>query len=174
MISRYDAGLRASRVFPWRLDSWQPVFDRDFNAEPVETAARVFLHVAEVVRVHELAMRIERAEHAFQRGGDQIVIAGFISVDVILANQLDRFGEHRDLRVSAVLLLLLGAPRSAKSDREKQAKSRDDDCPDQDATLHLVNPETDGYSLIQNFWQRPKRRLSCAAVFRRNIKIFIG
>ena len=37
-----------------------------------------------------------------------------------------------------------------------------------------MNAETPGYSLIQNFWQRPKRRLSCAAVFSRRIKIFVG
>ena len=54
------------------------VLHRDLDPEAVEAAPRVVLHVLEVSRVHELAVRIERREHAFHRGIDQIVVADFL------------------------------------------------------------------------------------------------
>ena len=52
-------------------------------------------------------MRIERREHPFHRRIDEIVIARLISIDVILPEQLDRFGKNGNLRVTVVLLRLV-------------------------------------------------------------------
>ena len=68
LIAGKNARLCRRRVFHWCDDSEQPPLHRDLNAKAVEPAARVVLHVLEVIRLHELAVWIERGEHAFQRG----------------------------------------------------------------------------------------------------------
>src|SRR5439155_24535172 len=90
------------------------------DPESVESAARVLLHVAKIVRVHELAVRIELGEHAFHCGGDEIVITGFVSIDIILPDQLDGFREDRDLRITAVISRVRG-PGFMKTQAEKKA-----------------------------------------------------
>jgi hypothetical protein len=43
----------------------QSALHRHFNPEPIEPTPGVVLHVLEVIRIHELAVRIERRQHAF-------------------------------------------------------------------------------------------------------------
>ena len=109
LIAGQNAGLRRRRVFHRRDHGEQSVLDRDLDAEAVEPAAGVVLHVLEVVRVHELAVRIERGKHALHRGVDQVVIADLVAIDVILPDQLDRLREGGDLRVAAVSSAGVGA-----------------------------------------------------------------
>src|SRR5947207_2424659 len=102
LIARENARFGRRRVFHRGDDGRQTAFDRDFNTEPVKSAPRIVLHVAKIVRFHELAVRIERGEHSFHRRGDQVVISRFVSIDIILSNQLDGFGKDRDLRITVV------------------------------------------------------------------------
>src|SRR4029077_9493387 len=78
---------------------------RYFDTKSVEAAAGIVLHVAKVVRFHELAVGIERGEHALHRGIDEIVITRLIIIHIILSQQLYRFGEDRDLRVAAIWII---------------------------------------------------------------------
>ena len=103
LVARQDPRLGRWGVLHWRDHRDHPVSYPDLHAESVEAAARVVLHVLEVVRVHELTVRIERREHPSHRGVDEVVIADLVTVDVILSDQLDRFGKSRDLRVTRVI-----------------------------------------------------------------------
>jgi hypothetical protein len=47
---------------------------------------------------------IERCKHPFHGRVNQVVVAGLAVIDVILAQELERFGEHGDLCVTAVVL----------------------------------------------------------------------
>ena len=96
-------------------DGEKAVFERDFHAEAVEATASVVLHVLEVVRIHKLTVRIERREHAFHRGIDQVVIADFLAIDIIPPDQLDGFGERRDFRVA----VLIASKRSPVLDQRR-------------------------------------------------------
>src|SRR5438876_1227254 len=50
--------------------------------------------------------------------------------------------------------------QAEKADDGKQSEEQQAECSDKDTALHLcLGLETVGHSLIQNFWQRPKRRL---------------
>ena len=114
-----------------------PSFDRDFDAEAVEPAARVILHVLEVIRLHELAVRIERREHAFHRGVNQIVVTRLVAVHVILPEQLDRFRENRNLRVAAIVIAAGGVGGVKPDAEENVEKNQARKGAEQKAALHV-------------------------------------
>ena len=108
------------------IDGEHAVLHRDLDAEAVEPAAGVVLHVLEIIRIHELAVRIERREHAFHRRVNQVVITHFVAVDVILPDQLDRLGKNGNLRVTAIVVCLLGM-RCIRAHAKKKTKSEQAD-----------------------------------------------
>ena len=102
LVARQDARFCGGGIFHRGDDRQHSVLARNFDAKAVETAAGVILHVPKIFRLQKLAMRIERSEHAFHRRVDQIVITGFVPVDVILPEQLYRLGKDSDLLVAIV------------------------------------------------------------------------
>jgi hypothetical protein len=55
---------------------------------------------------------------------------------------------------------LIGAAQAVKADAGKQGEQDQSECSNKDAALHLgLGLQAVGHSLIQNFWQRAKRRL---------------
>ena len=105
LIARQNARLRRRGVFHWCDNGEDTIFGRDFDTQSVEAAAGIVLHVAKIVRLHELAVGIERSEHPLHRGIDEIVITRLVTIHIILSQQLYRFGEDRDLRVAAVRVI---------------------------------------------------------------------
>jgi len=71
-IVGHDAGLRCRRVIDRRDHLDQPIFHRDFDAEPAELAAGLHLHVTKTLGVHVTRMRIEACQHAGDRGLDEL------------------------------------------------------------------------------------------------------
>jgi hypothetical protein len=65
------------------------------------------------------------------------VVAGLVAIDVILPEQLDRFRENRDLRVTAVVIPARGVGR-IKPDAEKNVE-KDEACEsaEQKTALHV-------------------------------------
>jgi hypothetical protein len=60
----------------------------------------------------------------------------------------------------AVIVILIGGAQTVEADAEKQSENQQSECSDKDTALHLgLSLQTVGHSLIQNFWQRAKRRL---------------
>ena len=160
LIAGKNARLCRRRVFHRRDDREQPALYRHLNAEAVEPAAGVILHVLEVIRLHELAVRIERREHAFHRGINQIVVTRLVPVHVILPEQLDRFRENRNLRVAAIVVPAGGMGRVEPDSEEKVEKNKAREGAKQEAALHLgfvVRGNDDRSS--GNFWQRANRPL---------------
>ncbi len=72
------------------------------DAEPVELAFRLALDVLQPLLVEELAVGIEGGEHAAQRRVGQRLVADFIAVDVVLADELDHPGEEKRVLVALV------------------------------------------------------------------------
>src|SRR2546430_2388118 len=84
-------------------------------------------------------MWIERREHAFHRRGDEVVITRLVPVHVILPNQLDGFGQNRDLRITA-LVFLVRRPGAVKMNPKKNAGQEENkDRAENQASSHAVN-----------------------------------
>ena len=87
-------------------------------------------------------MRIERREHAFHRGIDQVVIADFLAIDIILPDQLDGFGERRDFRVAVLIgrngrRFWISSACGAGEDREKNTRGKErSERAEKQTTLH--------------------------------------
>jgi hypothetical protein len=83
-----------------------------------------------VVRIHKLTVRIERREHAFHRGIDQVVIANLFGHRHNPADQLDGFGERRDFRVAVLIgrngrRFWISSACYAGEDREKSTRGKE-------------------------------------------------
>ena len=137
LVAGQNAGLGRGRIFHRRDNGEQAALHRHFDAETVEPAPGVILHVLEVVRIHELTVWVERREHAFHRGVNQVVVAGLVAIHVILPEQLDRFGENRNLRIPTVVITAGGVrgvePDAEQNVEEEQAR----DGAEQKTAFHL-------------------------------------
>jgi len=124
--------------------------------EAIEPAARVVLHVTKVIRVHELAMRVQRRKHPLHCRRDEIVIARLVIVYVILPNQLESLCENGNLRV-AVIVFALPWLRFL---RERTGESTEHETSQQWNGQQTPHIKTEDYrtmrsSLMRKFWQRP-------------------
>ena len=115
LVAGENARLGRRRVLHRSDHGRQAVFHRDLDPEAVETAARVVLHVAEIIRVHELAVWIQRGKHALHCRGDEIVIARLVLIHVILPEQFERLCENGNLRVAVILFTLSLAALPART-----------------------------------------------------------
>src|SRR6185312_14873673 len=93
----HDAGLRRRRIIDRRNHLDQPVFHRDFDAEPAEFSAGLHLHVAEALGIHVAGMRIEAGQHAADRGLDQLAVVGLL--DIVAADPLEHVAEQIKLAI---------------------------------------------------------------------------
>jgi hypothetical protein len=91
------AGAGGRRVVDRRHHLDEAVFHRDFDAEPAELAARLHLHVAEVLGIMKLRMRIERGEHAVDGRLDQLGV--FDLLDILGADVLEDVAEQVELPI---------------------------------------------------------------------------
>ena len=73
-VAGLHARARRRRIVDRRYDLHQAVLHRDFDAQPAELAAGLHLHVAVGLLVHEAGMRIQRCQHAVDRGFDQLAV----------------------------------------------------------------------------------------------------
>ena len=134
-IARLNAGLGGGRVVDRRDDFDDVVFHRDLDAEAAEFALGLGLHVLEVFFVHIARMRIERGQHAVERGFDQLVVGD--RVDVIGAHALEHIGKQGQLLKGIIGVFIgcrcsrcrrggvgrlghQGAPRQAAQQRKKR------------------------------------------------------
>ena len=74
------------------------------DPESGEFAFCIFLHALEILRFHELAVRIEVVEHAVQGAIGEIFVAGLRIVNVVLADQLHGPSEDFKLLVGGIRL----------------------------------------------------------------------
>ena len=84
-VARLQAGFGGGRAVHRRHHLDQAVFHRDFDAKAAELALGLDLHVAEVFLVQVARMRIERGQHAVDRGLDQLLVVR--RLDVVVADR---------------------------------------------------------------------------------------
>ena len=65
------------------------------DAQPAEAAVGVVLHALEILRLHELGMRVEAIEHSAHGRVGQFFVTDLLLVHVILADELEGAGEDR-------------------------------------------------------------------------------
>ena len=73
------------------------LFHGDLDAEAAELAAGLHLHVAEALGIHVARMRIERGEHAVDRGLDELGLVR--ALDVVRADLLEHVAEEAELTI---------------------------------------------------------------------------
>ena len=74
------------------------------DTEACKFAFRILLHALEILRFHELAMRVEAFKHAVERAVGEFLVAGLGIVNVVLADQLHGPREDFQLLVGGVLV----------------------------------------------------------------------
>ena len=97
-IVRLHAGASGGGSVHRGDDLHDAVFHRDLDAEAAEFAARLRLHVAEILGVEESGVRIERTQHAVDGRFDQLRIVRLL--DILRANVLENVAEQIELPVS--------------------------------------------------------------------------
>ncbi len=107
LVARQQPGLEAGRVLHRGDDDEIAILRRNDDAEAAELALGIVLHPLEVIRVHELAVRVQRAQHAPHRAVGEVVEGDFFLIHVILADELEGAGEDGDRRVAGVIPRLL-------------------------------------------------------------------
>jgi len=115
-VARKQAGPKTGRALH-RRDNGQPlVFQPDDNSQAAELAPRILLHALEILRVHEITVRIQVGQHSTQRTVDQLLVLRFVLVDIVLTDQLDRPGQGFHLPVGRNVLLFLRGHRTNKAE----------------------------------------------------------
>ena len=101
------------RVVDRRDDLDEAVFLRDLDAETAELALGLGPHVLEALGVKVARMRIERRQHAVDRGLDELLLVGLL--DIVGAHLVENVAEQAEMLVG------VGAMRRAL---ERQAAAR--------------------------------------------------
>ena len=96
-IARLESGAIGRRVVDRRDHFHEAAFHGDLDAEPAELAAGLHLHVAEALGIEIARMRIERGQHAVDRGFDQLLVADFL--DVVGSHALEDVAEQVQLAI---------------------------------------------------------------------------
>ncbi len=96
-VAGLDAGLGRRRVVDRRDDLDHAVLLGHLDAEAAELALGLHLHVAIGLGVHVARMRIERGQHAVDRGLDQLGFVGLL--DVVGADLLEHVAEQIELTI---------------------------------------------------------------------------
>ncbi len=79
-ITRLDAGARRRGIVDRRHHPDEPLLHGDLDTEPAELAARLHLHVAEALLVQVARVRVQRLQHAVDRGLDQLLVRGLVDI----------------------------------------------------------------------------------------------
>ena len=100
-IAGADARLGCRRIVDRRQDLDEPVLHRDFDAQPAELAAGLYLHIFEALDVHVARMRIEPIEHAVDCRFDQLAFVRLLHV--MRAHPFEDIAEQIELAVGVGL-----------------------------------------------------------------------
>src|ERR1043166_9228771 len=94
-IARHDAGAETRCVFH-RRDYGQilVLVELHHDADAAELAFGVLLQLVKFARIHEFAVRIERAQHSLQRAMDELGVSEFAAIDVFLFHLFENVGEE--------------------------------------------------------------------------------
>ena len=96
-VAREHARLGGRRIVDRRHDLEEAVFLRHFDAKAAELALRLDLHVAERFGVHVARMRIERGQHAVDRGLDHFRFVRLL--DIVVADLVEHVAEQIELPI---------------------------------------------------------------------------
>ena len=136
-VARQNACPKARRIFHGRDDGDVTVFHSNHDAEAAERALRIALEFLVFFRFHELAVRIERVEHPFERAIDQILIGKLLAVHIVLAHALHDDRKQLQARIGRVLLGRLGgAKKQARPDQQIEAQ-RNSQNPVHHSSFHI-------------------------------------
>ena len=135
-VAGLQPGARRRRVVDRRDHLDQAVLHRDLDAEPAELAAGLHLHVAEVLGVHVARMRVERGQHAVDRGFDQLLVGDLL--DIVGAHALEHLAEQVELPIGvgrvgcrrrrrSVSAASAGAARASQTIAPRHRRHRDRD-----------------------------------------------
>ncbi len=96
-VAGLDAGLGRGRAVHGRHHLDHAGLHGDLDAEAAELAARLGLHVAEVLGVEERRVRVERGQHAVDRRLDKFRVVGLL--DVLGTDVLEDVAEQIELAI---------------------------------------------------------------------------
>ncbi len=126
-VAGLEARVRGRRVVDRRHHLDDAVLHRDLDAEAAELAAHLDLHVAEILGVHVARMRVERAQHAVDRGLDELLVRHVL--DIVGADPLEHLAEQVELAISVRIGRLRRLRRIGGAHRgRKQEEGRGDRC----------------------------------------------
>ena len=103
LVAGEETGSEAWGVFHGIQNGEHAAALRNHHAESAEFAARVLLHVFEIFRIHELAVRIELVEQASESVVGEVGVARFGFIHIVLPDELHGAGEELELIVGGVL-----------------------------------------------------------------------
>src|SRR5690606_8262432 len=92
-----NAGFVSGRTVDRSDDLNDAILHRDLDAEAPKLAARLHLHVAEVLRAEISRMRVERGQHAVDGRLDQLCVVRLL--DVVLSDALEHITKQVELPV---------------------------------------------------------------------------
>ena len=105
-VAGLQAGAIGGRVVDRRNHLDEAVFHRHLDPEPADLAPALDLHLAEILGVEIARMRIERGQHAVDRGFDQLLVADIL--DIIGAHPLEDVAEQVEKAVGIRRVRLRG------------------------------------------------------------------
>ena len=119
-VAGLDAGLGRRRVVDRRDHLDHPVLHRDLDAEPAELALGLDLHVVPFLGIDVARMRIERGEHALDRGFDELLVRD--RLDVGRADLLEHVAEQVQLLIGAVRRCSIARPPRSATEKRRQER----------------------------------------------------
>ncbi len=77
--------------------------DAQDDAHAAERTLGVLAHVVVFAGLHELAVRVQRADHALERGVDELLVGDLSAIDVVLPDGFQHAGEQLNVLVGVFL-----------------------------------------------------------------------
>ena len=119
-VAHQYSSLECRRVFHRRDDRQKIVAHSDDNAHAAKGAFGIILQFVVLLGVHELAVRVERIEHPFQRVVNQFFVGEFIPVHIVSAHPLQHAGEQLHVLVPHIILFTRLGVRKVDAGPEEQ------------------------------------------------------
>ena len=123
-IARQQPRAKTGRPLHRRHDGQPVVLQTDDYAEPAELAFGVLLHPLEILRIHEVAVRIQVGQHSAQRAVSKLLVVRLVLVHVILPHQLDGAGQRLHFLVGRNVLVHLRPCRHGKDQSQKDHEEK--------------------------------------------------
>ena len=101
-VARHDAGLVGRGILHRGEHGEVAVLNVDVHADTAELAFGIVHEMRIPGRRHELAVRVEHADHAPQRAVHEVLVRQLVAIDVILADALEHVDEQVEVGVGIV------------------------------------------------------------------------